>query len=65
MSDRYCFVCRAPIRECMGSVVAGDFVLAVLGKLPWKEVRERCALCYEIARREAERLEHKNDAKSE
>ncbi len=45
MKEQYCFVCGVAIAECMGFTVAGDFMLALEGKLPWPHVRERCAVC--------------------
>lgn len=46
---RRCCDCGAEIRECMGFVVAGDWNLALLGKIPWSAIRERCAKCVERA----------------
>ena len=47
MTERKCFVCDEPVAECMALTVAGDFVLAAEGLLPWSKVRERCPLCGE------------------
>lgn len=52
MKERKCFVCGTPIVECMGFTMAGDFLRATHGVLPWDEVRERCALCCEKECRE-------------
>lgn len=40
---RHCFICGAPISECMGFVHAGDFLLLLLGQPV--QVREFCGLC--------------------
>lgn len=39
--------CGVEIKECMGFVLAGDFVKAANGEIPWTRVRERCGLCVE------------------
>ena len=45
MLERLCYKCLSPIQESMGSVLAGDFVAALAGRLPWGEVRELCGRC--------------------
>jgi len=47
MAPRACFECGEGIQACNGFVVAGDFILAVQGLLPFGKVRERCAKCVE------------------
>ena len=47
MQERVCFECGAQIQAAFSSTVAGDFLLAKEGKLPWEKVRERCGLCTE------------------
>jgi hypothetical protein len=43
---RLCSYCgRNWIGQCMGSVVAGDLLLAFAGQLPMATVRERCGAC--------------------
>lgn len=42
---RNCLVCRAEIRECMGSVIAGDMLEYEDGFRPIHEVRELCGKC--------------------
>lgn len=42
---RPCSWCGATIGQCMGSVVAGDLVLAWRGQLDVRKVRERCGRC--------------------
>jgi hypothetical protein len=42
---RKCAICEASIKECFGSVNAGDFVKACEGELPWTSVRELCPKC--------------------
>jgi hypothetical protein len=42
---RPCSWCGAPIGQCMGSIVAGDMILAWRGQLDVRKVRERCGRC--------------------
>lgn len=43
--ERKCCECGRPIKACMGFTIAGDFLLAVEKKIPWKEVKELCGRC--------------------
>ena len=43
--ERNCFECGAPLYECMGSIVAGDFLDFLEGKILFSQVRERCGHC--------------------
>ena len=43
--ERNCFECGAPLCECMGSIVAGDFLDFLEGKMLFSQVRERCSKC--------------------
>jgi hypothetical protein len=43
--SRPCFICGKKITACMGFVMAGDFVLAMEGKISKTAVRERCGSC--------------------
>lgn len=37
--------CQTPIYECMGFVLAGDFLRAIEGEITFNEIRERCYRC--------------------
>ena len=43
--NRKCVLCIQSISECMGFVVAGDFIKATAKQIPWIEVREVCGRC--------------------
>lgn len=43
--NRYCMDCQTPIYECMGFVLAGDFLRAIEGEITFNEIRERCYRC--------------------
>ncbi len=43
--ERNCFECGVPLCECMGSIVAGDFLDFLEGKILFSQVRERCGHC--------------------
>ncbi len=42
---RECMICRDPITECFGFVLARDFLAAVRGELESKPPRELCGGC--------------------
>lgn len=42
---RFCFLCNNEIYECMGSVHAGTFLLALSNKIPFCDVKEFCPKC--------------------
>ena len=42
---RQCLRCRREIKECMGFIMAGDFVAACEGRIPWTAIREMCGYC--------------------
>lgn len=48
---RKCCCCGKEIDACMGFVSAGDFLKAVAGEIPWKDVRELCGRCVFLAER--------------
>lgn len=43
--ERKCAKCGGPIAECMGFVLAGDFLQMVGGKRKREHVREICGKC--------------------
>lgn len=43
--ERKCVFCFTLIEECMGGVVAGDFLKLVAGLITPTEVREVCGKC--------------------
>ncbi len=42
---RTCFLCNTPLTLCMGFVLAGDFLKALKGEIPWTDIREICGKC--------------------
>lgn len=42
---RVCIYCHEPIGECMGHVLARDFLSALRAERSWNEVREVCGKC--------------------
>jgi hypothetical protein len=42
---RQCTFCAAPIQECMGSVVAGDWLQFIADLILAEKIREVCPAC--------------------
>ncbi len=48
MSDtRNCLRCGSEITACNGFVLARDMLLAMDGRIQWRQVREHCGMCRE------------------
>lgn len=45
MKERNCIFCKTIILECMGGVIAEDFILATSGQIPFSKIREVCGKC--------------------
>lgn len=43
--NRHCIRCGSTITECMGFVLARDWLSAVDGLIAWTQVREHCGKC--------------------